>query len=501
MSDRARRAIIIAIAIILLSAVIKTYHINAPIADSQSWNQNSCAQVIRNFYEKGMRFFYPEWDLLKQNSLPPRYEAEEVPLYSFFVAMLWKLFVPALWLARLATILGAAIGAIFLFRLTRRLYGDEPAIWAVFFYSFVPLNLFFQRAIMTDAWGIAASIAAVDLFQLHFSDPKPSRFIAATLATMLTGMFKVYFLFIGLPIGYLAWKKYGWRTLIRVELWASALIVLVPNLLWLLHASKIGTLGAATEGGGFWESEKLFGPISLMWSFKYYGKLLEKLILYVGTAFFSVFVIYGLATSFRSLGLVLWWLLGFGVYVLIVRTGNIKHNYYQLPYLAPASVIAGVGASRLKEGLQKRFSVKTARMVLSVLVLAFLVNSGKYAYSFYRLDLSSIAASELVKKYSKPDDFIIVVEPGVTKRNQVIFAAHRKGWHFWSPTPEIIKDQIKLGAKLLVVVISDREATAREPLLRWLDENFKLLEKQRKDWGEKPDVHTILIYDLTIARG
>lgn len=497
MAGSSRRATVVAIAIILISALVKTYRIDAPIADLHSWNQCSCAQVIRNFYENGMRFFYPEWDLLQKGKLPPRFEAEEVPLYSFFVAILWKIFAPSLWLARLATILGASIGTLFIFRLTRRLYGESLALFATFFFAFAPMNLFFQRAIMTDAWGIAASIAAIDYFQLYFSESKPNRLAVATTLTMITGMLKIYFLFIGLPIAYLAWKRYGWGFLARLELWAAAIVVLVPNAFWLLHASKIGTLGSAAEGGRFWETQKLWGDVSLLWSFKFYGKILDRLFIYVGTFFLSIFFIYGLASAHKSLGLPIWWVLGFLFYVLIMRDGNQEHSYYQLPYLAPASIIAGVGAAKLKEALQKKLNFKKVNAIFALLLLGFLVNSGYKAYHHFRLDLSSIAAAELVKKYSKPDDLIIVVEPGATKRNQVIFASHRKGWHFWTPKPEDIEEQIKLGAKILVVVISPREVPKREDFLDWLDKNFELLEKQERDWGEKPDVHAIIIYDLT----
>lgn len=497
MTSYARRTTIIAIAIILVSAFVKVYRINAPIADLHSWNQCSCAQVIRNFYENGMKFFYPEWDLLQKGKLPPRFEAEEVPLYSFFVAILWKIFTPSLWLARLATILGSSIGIIFLFRLTRRLYGDSSALFATFFFAFAPMNLFFQRAIMTDAWGIASSIAAIDFFQLYFTEPKPKRLVAATILTMLTGMLKIYFLFIGLPIAYLAWKRYGWSFLVRLELWIVALVILIPNALWLLHASRIGTLGAVAEGGKFWKTQKLWGDISLLWNLKFYGKILDRLLIYMGTFFLSIFLVYGVISSYKELGLPIWWIVGFISYVLIIRDGNQKHNYYQLPYLAPASIIAGVGATKMKEFLQKKLDQKKAMIILAILLLGFLIKSGIKAYHFFKLDLSSIAAAELVKKYSRPDELVIVVEPGVSKRNQVIFASHRKGWHFWTPTPEDIEEHIKLGAKILAVVISPNEVKGREKLLDWLDKSFALLEKQEKDWGEKPELHVVLIYDLT----
>jgi len=497
MSRKSRYTAIAVVAIILTSAAVKTYKINAPIADLHSWNQCSCAQVIRNFCEGGMKFFYPEWDLLKDNEPPPRYEAEEVPIYSFFVAILWKLFGQALWLARLSTVAGACVGMVFLFRLTRRLYGDKAALWALFFYAFAPLNLYFQRTIMTDAWGVAASIAAIDLFHLYFLKPKPSRWIFATLAATLAGMLKVYFLFIGLPILYLAYERYGSKFALRAELWLAALVIIVPNALWLWHASKIGTLGSVAQDGKFWQSQKLWGGTDLLFSFKFYKKIGERLLLYVGTGFFSIFVLYGLVKSHRSLGLPFWWLAGFAAYVLIIRSGNKVHNYYQLPYLAPASIVAGVGATALLDLLQSKLSTSKARIIIAALIAAFLFNSGWYAYNHARLDMSSIAAAELVEKYTDPDDFIIVVEPGKSKRNQVIFASHRKGWHFWTPTPERIEDQMKLGAKVVVLVLSDREVEKRRELMTWLHKNFELLEAQRNDWGEKPDVHTILLYDLT----
>lgn len=487
-----RRALYV---VLMLGFLVRLWNLTAPIADRHSWNQVSAATVIRHFLEDDLDPLHPQWDVLAGPDTGPRVEAEEAPIFHLVAATLARWLGPLEPTARLLSIFGSLLAAWLLFRLVRRLADGPAALFTTIFFLFAPFGWYFGRTIMSDAWMLAAIILAVERFDAWTHDNRFSTLMQAALATALAGLFKPFALHIGITILLWLLVRRGWRSLFDIRLVAYALVSLVPPLLWVWWASQIGTLGNVVgQGENLLTAAHLFGPISLLWQPKFWyvlqARLFDQMASPVVPALALIALI--LPDSRRQTGLALCWLAGVLFYLLLVRDGNYMHNYYQLPALPVFAMLAGLGLSS--------FSARVPQRWTALFILAFLIISALYVRTSFYLDLSSQKAGELVRQYSASSDLILALDPGVTRKNQVIYAAHRRGWHIRAVHENTIEKHRQWGARWLATCLEDSQIAAHP---EWLDRlaKWRKVNEIKGPFGRRKKTHTISIYDLDLPPG
>ncbi|MCI0531795.1 MAG: dolichyl-phosphate-mannose--protein mannosyltransferase, partial [candidate division Zixibacteria bacterium] len=75
--------------LLFVSVAARFYHFGIPILDHQSWRQADSAAMARNFYQEEFNPLYPRVDGRGWTS---GHVESEFPLYSFLVAILYKMF-------------------------------------------------------------------------------------------------------------------------------------------------------------------------------------------------------------------------------------------------------------------------------------------------------------------------------------------------------------------------------------------------------------------------
>ncbi len=477
-------------AVLALGFVVRLWNLTAPIADRHSWNQISTATVIRHFVEDGLDPLHPQWDVLKGDETGPRIEAEEAPLYHVATALFARLFGPPEPIARLLSIIASLVAAWFLFRLVRRLADDLAATCAALFFLLAPFGWYYGRAVMSDMWMVAMLVVAVERYEYWLREKCPAALFQAALAVMLAGLFKPFALHVGLALLIMQIGRGGLRSLLDWRLFVFAAIALAPPLLWVRHAAQIGSLGNVTAAGESWlTAEHLWGPVGLLWSGEFWFKIQARLLDQMATPIVSVLA--GVALlwpeSRRRAGPLIAWLIAALAYLLLVRDGNQMHDYYQLPFLPVLAALAGIGLAQLATRLDHRW--------IALLLAVFVVWSGLYVRSAFRLDLSSHRAGLLVREVSRHDDLILALDPGVTRKNQVLYAAHRRGWHERSLKADTITKHVARGARWLVLCLSD-DQWERHPQWRERLDGLPLIARDRGAYGPRGQTHTLEVYSL-----
>jgi len=487
-----RRALYLALAVGFL---VRLWHLTAPIADDQSWNQISTATVIRHFVEDGVDPLHPQWDLLRNGPAPARrIEAEEAPLYHLAVVFFSRFLGPYESIARLLSIAASLLGAIFLFRLARRLSDGPAALFTAVFFLFAPFSWYFGRTIMSDAWMLAALIVAVERFEVWLRCECKIALLSSVAAVAMAGLLKPFALHIGVTLALWQIAAKGPRSLRDWRLLAAALIALAPPLAWVWWAARVGSLGNVVHSGEtVFTAKNLWGPLGLLWSGHFWFKLQARLFDQMATPFVAVFALLGLwfADARKQAPPALFWLAGFLFYVLLVRDGNQMHNYYQLPALPAFALLAALGLSALSRRIQGKW--------IALLLMGFLLVSTLYVRSHFRLDLSSVRAGEIARQFSKPDDLIAVLDPGATRKNQVIYAAHRRGWHANSLRPGDLEERRDWGARWLVVCLAEKDVNEHSDWLA-LAAQWKKVAEESGPYGPRGEIHQIAVYDLTVRR-
>src|SRR5580765_5182602 len=222
--------------ICVLAVAARLIFINQPYVDHWSWRQSDVAAIARNFLQNGFRFGYPQIDWAGN---APGYVGTEFPILPFVAAVCYKFAGVHEWIGRSQAVIFFAFSFPFFFLLVREIFGTTAAVWATFFYSFAPLNVFAGRSFMPDVPSLSLSIIGLYFFLRWIDNGKLALFLLAAIATSVALLIKLPTALIGAPVLFLVWRKWRWNFLKRPALWLFAAITLLPSVAWYWHAHFI----------------------------------------------------------------------------------------------------------------------------------------------------------------------------------------------------------------------------------------------------------------------
>src|SRR5437773_5095749 len=191
----------IVIVIWILAVAARLIFINQPYIDHWSWRQSDVAAIARNYSENGFRFAYPQIDWAGD---APGYVGTEFPILPFIAAICYKIAGVHEWIGRIQAVIFFAVSLPFFFLLVRGIFGSTAAVWATFFYSFAPLNVFAGRSFMPDVPSLSLAIIGLHFFLRWVEHGKSSSLFLAALAISLSFLIKITSIIVIAPLAYLA---------------------------------------------------------------------------------------------------------------------------------------------------------------------------------------------------------------------------------------------------------------------------------------------------------
>lgn len=454
--------------IILLCAFgVRLYKIDSPLADWHSWRQSDTASVSRIYVDEGIDIVTPKYYDISaiQTGLsnPNGYRFVEFPFFNIIHALLSKN-IPLsgfmnpfeVW-GRLVSIMCALITSFFLFLLASRLMGKWGGLLAAGLYSFLPYNIFFTRVILPEPMTAMTATIALYYFLRFAQTDKKFDLIISSIFFSFAILLKPYIAFYGVPMLYIAFQKYGWSRLFKDKsLWTAAAIVLIPFLLW-RYRLQMHPEGIPFYKWAFNGDKIRFKPAFWNWIF---GERFGRLIL--GVWGLVPFVM-GLLVPLRHAGLdpvtasnsgvetrqiagqarndviykwfIQYCLLGVFLYVSIVATANVRHDYYQAITVPLICLAFAHGSLYLWEA--KHFHKWISRGILTLSIGVMLIVSVLQVREYYKIDHPEIieagkAADQLLPK----DALVIAPYNGDTA---FLYQTKRRGWPFVElPIPELI---------------------------------------------------------------
>lgn len=481
-------------AITLVGALARLYHIDVPLFDWHVYRQFDTAALARNFYEEGMNLFYPRVDWRGES---PGYVEVEFQAYTYPVAILYHVFGPHEWVGRAFNILVFVASAFLLFGFVSRAFGRRAAAFAVLFYTFVPLSFYQTRAFQPDALLALGSLTGIHYFWLWTESSRWRHLLLSALGVSLAALIKPPSLYLGVPLLYLAYRRYRLTLLRQPQLWVFAALVLVPVVLWYRHAygmwidygNTFGIFGRRTIAGIWPLGDEHWLMLARV--------LARRLFFEIATPPGLILLLVGVVASVHARarlqgGIVFWWLVGFGLYVVLVPKGHWGHDHYQLPAVFLAAAWMGYGASWLvRKGSAGRWG--TAVIALALLALAarqirpmVTVQPGRY---------DRIAFGERIQQLTEPDALIVFAarqprdHPPQIYRHRTpdgeflycdpidFYVSRRKGWNpdEYQATPEFMERVRGRGARYFATFFPT--VLERNPdLEQWLDTESTLLE-------------------------
>lgn len=444
---------LILVLILVLGFIVRLYRLDTPIGDWHAWRQADTSAVSRNFVKNGFDLLHPRFDDISNvasgKDNPQGYRFVEFPIFNLFQAgfyIVLDTFSIEQW-GRIVSIFSSVGSTIFIFLLVKRHIGTIEALFSSFFFAFLPFSIYFSRTILPEQMMVMSILGGIYFFDRWLEQFKSQSYLFYVLGIIFTAsafLLKPFALFFTLPMIYLAYRKFGFSFLTKWQLWVFLIGSILPLVLWRLWILQYPE-GIPASGWLLNANNIRFKGAFFYWIF---GERISKLILgYLGTSLFVLGLLklrnekeYLFSLSF---------LVSMLLYLFVVATGNVQHDYYQTLIIPTLSIFLVRGAVSLIA-----IDYSKGKVVSSFILL--LVILGTFAFSWYFVrDFFNINDEAVVVAGKKADELlpknarvIAALPGGRVGDTSFLYYVNRKGWPvFQRPIEELIQ----MGATHLVI--------------------------------------------------
>ncbi len=453
--------------IMLFGLILRLYKIDNPIADWHSFRQADTASVSRLYAQNGVDLFYPKYHDISttQSGLfnPEGHRFVELPIFNAIHVFLASISpqIPFDVLGRMVSVLATLISSYVIFLLGRRFISIWGGVFASAFYLFLPFNIYFTRVILPEPLSVLLGLLGLLFFVKFIDDEKLHNLLTSSVFFALGILVKPYIIFYGVPVIYLAIRKYGFKkALCDKRLIGSFLLIFLPVFIWRNWMKQF------PEGIPFWKwtfngDDIRFRPSFWRWIF---GERLTKLILgYWGLVPF----VFGLINYKKGKQFIHAFLLGMFLYVSIIATANVRHDYYQTIVMPAISLVLGRGVLFLWNSKDGNLSARRVLLVFSLFIC--FITSVSEIREFYKINHPEIIeAGQAVQKIVPNNSLIIAPYNGDTA---FLYQTNRRGWPVVDrPIDELIEN----GAEYFVSVDLGHYQTVE------FSKRFEIVEKTGK---------------------
>ncbi len=476
---KTNRQLIFLTLIFLLALGLRLYKIDNPIADWHSWRQADTASISRNFIKEGFTPLYPKFDSLHAlNSYGEknvkRYFLAEFPLYNIIAHPLYLLFGVKESLLRLVSAFFSSASAIVLFFLVKKYSPRLTAYLSALFWVIIPFNIYYGRVTMPDPLHVFLSILALLLTTIWLEKKTFFSSVLAGIALALAILTKPYGIILGLPITFLlliSWGRESKKNWLQVL--TFSLLSLIPYLLWKWHINRYPE--------GQFGTDWLFNSTNIRFTGAFFRWIiferLNKLILGAG-GFVLFFIGLICPKEKKEWFFYLSWLAALIIFICIIATGNVTHDYYQLPLVPILAILAARGTEFILK-IGQGFWRKILNGGVALSLIAMMLTFGWFEIrGFYQINNPAIVEAGKFVDQTLPQNARVIApynwDPAF------LYQTNRIGW------PEItdsIEEMIKKGANYYISVNYDKKTKEIMGQYNIIEENetfvvVKLTKKQ-----------------------
>ena len=436
--------------LLVIAAVFRFPGVREPLTDTQYWRQTDTASIARNYYEEGMRFYYPS---VNWRGDGPGYVESEFPLYPYLVALLYEAFGGVdESLGRIVSILFGLLTILLLYLFAFRLFKDpKTALIAGLVYAVSPLGIFYTRSFMPESLMMFCSVAGLYYFYCWVHTEGSRRWAGTILFLTMAMLLKLTSALLFLPMTGIMIDRHGFK-LFRWWKWGVAfLLVSAFTAAWYYHAHGLylkthlsfGIL--ADTGLNKWISRETFE------NFDFITTLGFRIFSICLTPAGATLCFLGLGAGIRHSSLsscryfLYTWIFAVFIYFFLIAEGNKLLEYYQLLLIPPAALFIGWFSGTAEEALKSGgmpFPLKRLVVILMVFC-GFLYSVKGYKHDKTGYTFRSYSFAEKTKPLVLSKELWIVVDTeGIYDRTwydkmnhrihrpSLMYYLNAKGWEF-----------------------------------------------------------------------
>src|SRR3989338_5168702 len=386
-----RPKLFLLILLFALGLAVRLYRFDQPIADWHAWRQTDTSAVSKFLVRDGFDILHPRFNDLSNvpsgvHENPQGYRFVEFPIYNIFQASLFK-FIGKLTIeqwGRLVTIFSSLLSSVFLYLIVKKHLNGFAGLLTSFFFTFIPFNIYFGRTVLPDSSTVTAFLGAIYFFDKWLERKRFTiydlRFMISLIFTVAAFLLKPFAIFFMLPMVYLVYEKFGLEFIKKRQLWIFVVLSLAPLAFWRIW--MLAYPGGIPQSGWLLNGNNIrFKGAFFHWIF---AERISKLILgYWGLPLLILGVLLKLPK--KSYLFFLSFLVSSLLYVVVIATGNVQHDYYQILIMPSIAIYIALGANFLWEN-KSNIYLPLSRGIL-LLCIAFMLSFGWFNIrAFYNID-------------------------------------------------------------------------------------------------------------------
>jgi hypothetical protein len=450
------------ILILLGGFLVRLYGFTNPIADWHSWRQAETSSVSRNFVLYGFDLLHPRMvnisNVQSGKDNPNGYFFVEFPIYNALQGAAFK-FIGILTIeewGRLISMAASVAAGYFLYLIIAKYVNKPTGLFAAFYYLFIPFDIYYGRTILADTSMVMAFLGGIYFFDKWVEEKSKTSakggsasggkshnvryYLLSLLFTTLAFLLKPHALFFVLPIAYLAFKQFGWRTFITWQLWVYAIVSVLPLGAWRLWMAQYPE-GIPANQWLFNGNGIRFRPAFFRWM------VYERLTKLISGYFGVLLLVWGVVKVNKTKDWLFLstFLISSLAYVCIIATGNVQHDYYQIPVMPSVAIFFAIGSFYLWQLTFKKLPIGKGLLVICV-VGGFYFSWMQVRDYFNINNHSIVAAGKAVQRLTPQDAKIVANYNGDTS---LLYQMDRFGWASFQDDMPVL---IQKGADYLVLV-------------------------------------------------
>ncbi len=432
--------------IVFIALFLRLYKINRPIADWHSWRQADTASVSRNFLKEGFTPFIPTFDDMSSqtNGLdnPNRYRFVEFPVYNILVYLAWLITGVNTTIARLVTVVITLASTIFLYLVVRKFSSWQVSALSAFFFATIPYSVFYSSTILPGPFMVMSLLMLYYFFIRFLENDKNWLFLSLSIIfanlAILSWPIAIFFC---LPVAYLSLDKYRIGIVKNIKIWLFVALTLMPFIMWRIWMLRFPQ--------GIPDFQYLINDGNIRFKGAFFRWLvaerLGKLIL--TPCGFALFIIGLVAKSSKEKLFYLSLLFSCLVYFVVFASGNVRHDYYQIPVIPTLAIFMAIGTKLLFD-LKSPIFNKYIGPVVAVILIIFTFALGYFeVQGYYWINKPQIVeAGKAVDRLLPKNATVIAPLGGDTS---FLYQTNRHGYPVVDRSLEKFIDQ---GTKYLVSV-------------------------------------------------
>ncbi len=471
--------------LIIVSFLLRLYRIANPVLDWHSFRQADTASVTRRYVQEGVNFLYPKYhDLSNIQSgydNPQGYRMVEFPLMNGIIAW-WLRLLPSAELvttSRFFSIVFSLGTLVSLYWIIKLLFHQTHlALLTAAFWGILPFSVYYSRVILPEPFLLFFSTFSISLF-VHFLQNKSMLSWWASLISLAVALLlKPYALFLA-PVYLWLIFKYEKKPWFNFKHYLFVILALLPLLAWRKWIQQFPE-GIPASNWLFNSDHIRLRPAWFRWIFW------ERLTKLIGGYLSPLLLFFTLKTKQKEqLGFIISWWTGLIIYMIVIATGNVRHDYYQTLLLPCLCCSLAIGLNTLYEFLLATFSKwhinyhRQLSLGISCLIFIMIpVFSWHKIHGYYNVNhWEYLHAGEAAHSLLPLDAKVIAPAMGDT---MFLFQTQRSGW----PIGFLIEEKIKAGATHYVTTDFNYEADDLEekyPVIKKTDEYLILDLTHTKD--------------------